>query len=495
MNDRYDIVVIGSGIGGLVSAALLSKAGKKVLIIEKEPKPGGYLTEFRTDDFVFDVSLHLLNGCNKGGYVYDIFRKCGILEDIKFIKPKYLYRSVFPGLDIRIPQAGMKEHKETLIKYFPESKKGIEAFFTDMPKVFSEVSGAGNSSPITPMLSSYLRNSAEHVMNKYISDERLKAVICQLWMYFGLPPSKLRAMDFCYPWVDYSQNGGYYPEKGSYAITRALVNRIKKNGGKFVFGKEADRIMIENGICNGVGMGGRETACDAVIVNSDLQKTIYNLIGQKVLTPASYAKLENIEPSISAVEIFMGLDVDLNDKYPDEFEIFVNSTYDIDEQYRQSIDNEAEKAPFAIGIYSNVNRFAAPKGKSAVTIVMLSGYKYWVSLSQKEYGNAKERISGILIKRASKIIPEMSTHLKKKIVATPITFKRYTNNSEGSIYGYVRTRQGKIEIRPNESSGIKNLYFASAWARQGSGVMKVLRCAEDVVKKITVAERNGVFAK
>lgn len=492
MKDKYDIIIIGSGIGGLVSAALLSKAGKKVLVIEKEPKPGGYLSEFKDGEFIFDVSLHLLNGCREGGYVHDILKRCGILEDVNFLKTKYLYRSVFPGLDIRIPQ-GMEEHKETLIRSFPKSRNGIEAMFSDMPRLFGEVGKADSSSPITPLLSSYLTHDAESVINKYIRDPGLKAVICQLWMYFGLPPSRLRAVDFLYPWIDYSQNGGYYPEKGSYAVTKALVNRIKKNGGKLLFGKEVDRILFDDGRCRGVGMGRAEITSDVVISNADLQRTIYNLIGQKKLSPDSYNKLEKIEPSISAIEIFLGIDADLKSRYPDDFEIFVNSTCDIEEQYRYSVDNDADKAPFAIGIYSNVNKYAAPKGKAAVTIVMLAGYEYWMSLSHRDYTIAKEKMSDILIERAGRIIPEIALRIDKKVVATPITFKRYTNNSDGSIYGYVRTRQGKIEVRPSDACGIRNLYFASAWARQGSGVMKVLRSAEDVFRKIKVSEQNGAL--
>ena len=114
MKSKYDIVVIGSGIGGLVSAALLLDLNKKILIIEKEPKPGGYLTEFRNKGFTFDVSLHLLNGCSEGGFVKDVFKRCGIIDNIRFLKPKFLYRSIFPDFDLRIPQTNIEQYKELL---------------------------------------------------------------------------------------------------------------------------------------------------------------------------------------------------------------------------------------------------------------------------------------------------------------------------------------------------------------------------------------------
>lgn len=495
MKNKYDIIIIGSGIGGLASAALLSKEGKSVLVVEKEPRPGGYLNEFRSGDFIFDVSLHLLNGCNKDGYVNNMFKKCGILNDIKFIKPKYLYRSIFPDLDIKIPQGNIETHREVLKKHFPDSKKAIDSFFNDMLQLLNDVASSGNGSRITPLLISHLKDSAGSVINRYFKNERLKAVIYQLWMYLGLPPSKLRAVDFCFPWADYSFNGGFYPEKGSYAIAKALADRIKENGGKLLLGKEVSKILVKNGRCEGVTVDNKEIMCDAVIANSDLRTTLSGLVGRDEIGASNFERLENIEPSISAIEIFMGLNIDLKDKYPDDFEIFVNSCFDIEKQYKYSLDNDSRLAPFAIGIYSNVNRFAAPIGKSVVTIVMLAGYDYWKDLPHMDYEKEKERISNILIERAGKIIPELLSNLKKKIVSTPLTFQRYTNNSKGSIYGYVSTSHGKLEVRPNDAIGIKNLYFASSWARQGSGVMKVLRSAEDVYRKIASPTRNHVQVK
>ena len=85
-------------------------------------------------------------------------------------------------------------------------------------------------------------------------------------------------------------------------------------------------------------------------------------------------------------------------------------------------------------------------------------------------------------------MPEIKRYVQKKVVSTPVTFERYTNNSRGAIYGYAQTKGGKIEVRPNEIKKMKNLYFASAWARQGSGIVKVLRSADEVVKKILKAK-------
>lgn len=480
MKNKYDIVIVGSGIGGLVSAALLSGHGKSVLIIEKEPGPGGYLTDFKRENYVFDVSLHLLNGCGEGDYVRDIFNKCNILESLTFLKPKYLYRSVFPDFDLSIPQTDIDGCKKLLKSHFPISSKGIDSLFYEMNNIFQIV----NNRNTTPSLLPYLKNSFDRMVSQHISDDKLKAVISQLWLYLGLPPSMVRAADFCYPLLDYMHGGGYYLEKGSNEVVKALVSRIQSNGGEFIFNQAADKIVIENGKCQKVVAGEEEIYCDAVISNIDINKTVFDLVGGSNFSATAVDKFSRIIPSISAFEIFLGIDIDMKKDHIDDYEVFINSDYDPDRQYQASLDNDARTAPFVITINSNVNRFSAPEGKSVITIIMLAGFKYWATLSKKDYQDSKERIADILIERLCKVMPEIKAHIKQKIISTPLTFNRYTNNADGAIYGYSGTIGRGTEVRPNDICNIKNLYFVSAWSKQGSGVAKVLYSADSISKKI-----------
>jgi len=495
LKNKYDIVIIGSGIGGLVSAALLAESGKSILIVEKEPSPGGYLKVFRENGFMFDVSLHLLNGCAEGGYNRHILRKCGILDKIKFLKPKYLYRSIFPDYDLKIPQENVEGFKEMLLGRFPSEKNGINGLFKEISDVHAAiVSHDKNNSKHTPLLLSYCRHTFGEVISKYIKNKKLKALICQMWSYFGLPSSMVRAIDFAYPWFDYIKNGGYYIRRGSSSIVNALTNTLKEKGVDIIFDKNVDKIVIEKNTCTDVKFGGEKVQCNTVISNADIFKTIYGMIGREHFSEKYIKKIQRIEPSISNFEIFIGMKTNLKKIYPEDYEIFVSSNYDEDSQYKASLENNVKKAPFNISIYSNVDDSLTSKSKSIVTLNMLSGYDFWITESKEEYQDKKQDIADMLIKRAAKVIPELSSQVEKKVISTPVTFKRYTSNAKGAIYGYARTAGGSMEIRPNDLKGINNLYFSNAWAMQGSGIEKVLRSAEDVCSKITKNTQNRILA-
>jgi len=484
VKDKYDVVIVGSGIGGLVSAVLLSEAGRSVLVIEKEPGPGGYLAGFTIDGFAFEPSLHLLNGCSEGRYTYEILKQCKITDKIRFIKPKYLYRGIFPDFDIRVPQSDPDKYKSILIGLFPDSEHGIEELFSSTLKMFREITASDGVRTISPILMPYFRRTCGEVLGQYIKDEKLKAIIVQPWTYFGLPPSLLRAVDFFYPWYDYVCNGGYYVKRGGLGLVNELYDRAEANGATFVFNQKVDKVEVHDNYCKHVIFGSAKVSCGVLISGADLFSTVTDLIGAKHLPQTTLNKIKSIMPSISNFEIFLGLSTDLRNKYSDDYEILISSDYDPDSQYNASLSDDVKAAPFSITLYSNIDNSCTSGNKSMITINMLSGYDHWKIKSDEEYRGKKDEVADILIKRACKIIPEIEDNIQTKVVSTPTTFERYTNNYKGAIYGNNRSIGSLAEVRPGNSLKIKNLHFASAWARQGSGVEKVLHSAGEVVKRI-----------
>ena len=138
--EKWEVVIIGAGAGGLGAGATLSQAGVKPLILEQHDKPGGYMTTFDRGDYRFEVSLHMMDGLDQGGLTRDLFQRLGILDRVKIVKFDPLYRSVHPDLTIDVP-ADLDAYLEILKKSFPHEAQGITNLFQDFMGMGDDIAG------------------------------------------------------------------------------------------------------------------------------------------------------------------------------------------------------------------------------------------------------------------------------------------------------------------------------------------------------------------
>jgi len=246
MSDKYDVIVIGAGIGGLAAAANLSRNGKKVLVLERIQMPGGCAVNFQRGRFEFDSALHLLNGLRKGGVSYRLLEECGIENKVEFLKPKCLYRSIFPDTDIRVPQCDPKSYVEELGNLFPKEKENINELFDLMDRLFNRIWNIGDNK-ISPVdFVKYVDKTCQDVFDEFELSEKVGAIVSQLWPFLGLPPKQLSFFIFVSTIVDYTRNGGYYPKGGAQAISNTLAEVITENGGILSYGNSVTKACPSN---------------------------------------------------------------------------------------------------------------------------------------------------------------------------------------------------------------------------------------------------------
>ena len=479
MSKKYDVIIIGAGIGGLTAGAILARNGKKVLILEKNPMVGGYAVNFRRKGYVFDASIHLLNGCQKGATLYKNLVKSGISSKVKFEKPKFLYRSIYPDFDFRVPQNDPIKLIRILKGYFPKEAEGLDNLLIAMSGISYDIRQSFKKSPY---LISFLNKNFEYVLDKYLNDKRLKAIISQLWVYDGLPPSKLSAFSYFCLWYDYLKNGGVYPIGGSANLSEKLKSVIISNNGAVLFNAKVSKILLNKTKAIGVKTdSGKFFSGEKIVANIDA-RTIFNKLikNNNRLIGKTRISINKMSPSISLFQVYVGVDRLIRKINSLDFEIFVNPDYNLNSQYLAARENSIKKTPFAVTLYYNLNKFTS----NTASISVLSGYDYWNNLDDREYEKRKQQFSDVLIEQTEKILPGFKKYIKTIETATPLTMERYTGNYKGAIYGWSQEVEQSGIRRLDQFTDIENLYLASAWTYPGGGIAGVVYSGEQVANRI-----------
>ncbi len=503
--EKYDVVVIGAGLGGLSSAAYLAKAGKKVLILEHHSVPGGYAHEFRRGKYRFEVALHAIDGAGPGGWAYPVLKELEVLERVPFHRMDPFYTVRYPGHEITA-HADPVAYEAELIRNFPHEKEGLRAMIAEMIEIywqvrrFGEDARIGTRPPLEEMPAKYgkmlsvMESSWEDFMAQFISDEQLKAVFSTLWGYYGLPPGQLNAAAFIFPWVSYHLFGAYYPVSGSMAMSRAIEAFIKEHGGEIRYRQTVNKIEVREGKAVAVETEkGLRAEADVVISNANAPDTLFKFVGREHL-PAQYAaQIESAPPAISNLVVYLGLDRDLKAEGWPHHEIFINESYQAEADYQAVLDGKFDQTGISITHYDQVDPTCSPAGGSVLGIFSLA---HWDSFDQwgtrgnladygknPQYLELKEAAAEELIGRAEKLIPGLREAIKYKEIGTPLTNWRYSRNPGGSIYGTEQSVENMYFNRLNAATPIENLFLAGAWTFAG-GMSAALMSGRETAARV-----------
>ncbi len=257
----YDVVVIGAGNAGLVSALTLAKKGARVLLLERHNVPGGCATSFCRGRFEFEVSLHQLSGMGSSerpGPLRAVLHSTGILDRLEFVEMQDLYRAIYPKkLDIALAadrSAAVAKLQET----FPHEKESIAKFFDFVYAFFTEVIGAfyladPDISPQKyPLYFKYALADTQRILDEYFHDPLLKLALSVYWTYMGVPPRHLPFSDMAALLFSYIEFKPYHIKGGSQMLSNALLDAFRAAGGHVRFNCAAERIIVKDGAVTAV---------------------------------------------------------------------------------------------------------------------------------------------------------------------------------------------------------------------------------------------------
>ncbi|MCB0046231.1 MAG: NAD(P)/FAD-dependent oxidoreductase [Caldilineaceae bacterium] len=503
--ESFDVVVIGAGLGGLSAAGYLSKAGKRVLVLEHHTVPGGYAHEFRRGRYRFEVALHAIDGLAPGGWAADILEELGVTSAVRFNRLDPFYTVQFPEHTITA-HANVFRYEQELIRHFPHEAEGVRKLIDAMQQVYWDVQRfsidgemkrrppmAGIPAAYSHMISAMGQSWGEF-MDAYIADPQLRGVFSTLWGYYGLPPSRLNASTFILPWVSYHLFGAYYPEGGSMAMSRALEQTILAHGGEIRYRQTVNRIEIRDGKAVAVEteQGLRITA-DAVVSNANPKDVMLKFVGKEHL-PSEYGeKIAGDAPAVSNLVLYLGLDRDIRAEGWPYHELFVAEDYDIEGDYAAVMAGDFDRAGMVITNYTESDPGCAPDGGSVLVAMTLAPWDYadqWgtggdlTSYGKRpQYLELKQDAADRLLTRLEERLPGLRASIKHMEVATPLTNYRYSLNPGGSIYGSEQTVENMYMGRLSEKTPVDNLFLTGAWII-GGGMSAALLSGRSVARRV-----------
>jgi prolycopene isomerase len=502
--EKWDVVIIGAGGGGLSAGATLARAGVKPLVLEQYSKAGGYMTAFQRDGFRFEVSLHMMDGLDEGGLTNNLFKELGILDRIKLIKFDPLYRAVFPDITIDVP-ADVNAYIKLLQQKFPNEAEGIAALFDKffaIGKDIGELSRLMNAPlyaqilkfPLVPMLQwdliSNLFTTIDDFVRDYIKDPKATAVILQLGNFMGVPPSQSPAVLTAAMLESYHHFGVYHFEGGSQAVSNALADVIRENGGEVRLNTRVKKILVNDGAAFGVETaGGKKIYSDYVISNADGYHTYIDLVGEENLDKDYIEYVKGLKPGVSVLTVYLGCKMDLaRTTLKNVGEIFYSPSYNIESGWENIMKMNIDMMDLVVAFMSNTDPTCAPKGKSTIIITAGGNYEWnerWqTAKGREEYERVKKMIADRVIAAVEKMIPGLKKSIEVIEIGTPITMEKYTLNYRGSIIGWAPTPDQSLLNRMKQSGPIENLYLAGAWTFPCGGQSAVLGSGNTAARMI-----------
>lgn len=498
---NFDIVIIGSGMGGLICADILSREGYTVCVLEKNKQIGGCLQTYVRDKVIFDSGVHYLGGLGEGQNLYQVFKYLGIIDKLKLQK---LEEDVFDKIIMEnddkeyVFAQGYENFIQRLLKDFPAEEKGLRMYCDKIKEVCSKfplynLRTGGDINEKTSVLEIDTRAFIESVT----TDVKLQTVLAGNNMLYVLQSDKTPFYVHAMILNSYIESSWKCIDGGS-VIGKLMAKNIRAQGGVIHRNTEVTKIVVEDGKVNAVQLkDGSYVYGKSFISNMHPVRTL-DLTETSLIKNAYKHRIKNLENSIG------GFVVNIVFKKESFKYIKHNYYYHKEGHVWHLVDYTEANWPLCYAIFFSASSGSGEyaESMSILTYMKYEEVKQWGdtinTVSEEasrgeDYDAFKKQKAEILIDLVQEKFPGLKDCIKSYYTATPLSYRDYIGNDDGSMYGIVKDYRNPLKTFISPRTKLPNLYLTgqnlNLHGILGATMSGLVTCTaflgnEDIINKI-----------
>ena len=515
MSSTYDVIVIGSGLGGLTAAALLTRAGRRTLVLERSNSVGGAASTYKAGDLIIEAGLHETSDPrDPRDPKHDMLVRAGVLDAVEWVPTGGLYevRGGPVGAPFGLPE-GFAAARAALLARFPGAKAGIATILGDAERI---ATGLGMLSrgraafrdrregaallKLRPLVRDWGRSLTEVFARAFGDDEAIKCALAANLAYYHDDPDTLWWGFFAFAQGGYVGSGSRFIRGGSQRLSSALARAVKAAGGDVQVRRRATAIRLDrDGRAAGVthvdrrGENAIEHAAPVIIANA--APLVVTAMLPEPARAAFAATYEARELSMSVFSATYGLSVP-----PSKFGMRAYANFLLPSWMRRLSDYgrsaallgklPGDEAP----VMTVVDFSAIDSGLGGppypVSVVGPDRLANWIDLDTQAYDAKRSAWRDAIAAAIDREFPGFTDHIVAAVFNTALSMNSYLGTPDGAIYGFAPlppTGPVRRGVDRSAKTAIPGLYLASAFAGFG-GFTGAIKAGGDAAERI-LAER------